>query len=139
MSLLAAGVPRVVILAIRGNDIDSATDHALLVGMRVFIFVKSLVSRGVERVVVTQVVRRQSFRHLSIAEGSRRVLEINNFLSAACATEHIRFWRHKGMWNSPLIMFRGGGVHFNDLRNYKLWRSVRGAVFLALKGINGRG
>ena len=43
------------------------------------------------------------------------------------------------MWNSPLIVFRGDGVHFNDLRNYKLWRSVRGAVFLALKGINGRG
>ena len=66
MSLLAAGV---VILAIGGNDIDFATDHALLVGKRVFEFVKSLVSRGVERVVVTQVVRRQSVRHLSIAEG----------------------------------------------------------------------
>ena len=52
-----------VIFAIGGNDIDSATDHALLVGMRVFEFAKSLVSGGVERVVVTQVVRRQSFRH----------------------------------------------------------------------------
>ena len=110
-----------------------------MVGMRVFEFAKSLVSRGVERVVVIQVVRRQSFRHLSITESSRRVLEINAFLSAVCATEHIRFLRHKGMWNSPLIMFRGDGVHFNDLGNYKLWRCVRGAVFLALNGINGRG
>ena len=138
-SLLAAGIPRVIILAIGGNDIDSVTDHPLLVGMRVFELAKSLVSRGVERVVVTQVVHRQSFRHLSVAEGSRRVVAINEFLAVVCATEHIRFWKHKGMWNSPLLMFRGDGVHFNDLGNYKLWRSVRGAVFLALKGVHGRG
>ena len=74
-----------------------------------FEFVKSLVSRCVERVVVTQVLHRQSFHHLSFAEGSRRVLEINEFLAAVCATEHIRFWKHKGMWNSPLLMFRGDG------------------------------
>ena len=51
-SLLAAGIPRVIILAIGGNDIDSATDHPLLVGMRVFELAKSLVSRGVERVMI---------------------------------------------------------------------------------------
>ena len=107
--------------------------------MRLFEFPKSLVSQGVERVVVTQVLRCQSFRHLSIEEGSRRVLEINEFLAAVCDTEHIRFWKHKGMWNLPLIISRRDGVHFNDLGNYKLWLSVRGAVFLALKGIKGRG
>ena len=123
----------------RLSQAGNESDYALLVGMRVFEFAKSLVSRGVERVVVPQVVRRQSFRHLSVTEGSRRGLEINDFLSAVCATEHISFWRHKGMWNSPVIMFRGNGVHFNDLGNDKLWRSVCGAVFLALKGINGRG
>ena len=45
-SLLAAEVPRVVVLALGGNDINSTTDHALLVGMRLFEFTKSLVSRG---------------------------------------------------------------------------------------------
>ena len=82
-SLLTAEVPRLVVLALGGNDLDSATDHLLLVGMRVFELAKS-VSRGVERVVVAQVLRRHHFHHISIEEGSRRVIEINEFLAAVC-------------------------------------------------------
>ena len=51
-SLLAAGVPRVVVLALRGNDIDSSSDHALLVSMRLFGLAKILVSQEVECVVI---------------------------------------------------------------------------------------
>ena len=37
-------------------------------------------------------------------------------------------------FGSRSVTFSGGdGVHFNDLGNYKLWRSVKGAVFVALK------
>ena len=43
-------------------------------------------TRGVERVVVAQVLRRQRFRHISIEEGSRRVIEINEFLSVTQTT-----------------------------------------------------
>ena len=60
----------------------------------------------------------------------------NEFLAAVCDTECIRFWKHQGMWNSLQIIF--SGAHFNDLGKHKLWRSVRGAVFLALKGVNCR-
>ena len=74
-----------------GSDLDSASDHALLVGMRVFELAKSLVSREVERVVVTQVLRHQHFCHFSFEEGSCNVLDINEFLTAIC-TSHIRFW-----------------------------------------------
>ena len=64
-----------------------------------------------------------SFHHLSIQEGSRRVIETrvietNEFLAAVCDTERIQFWKNKGMWNSLQIIFSGD--HFNDLGNYKL-------------------
>ena len=45
VSLWAAADPQVVVLALGGNDLDSASDHALLVGVRLFELAKSLVSR----------------------------------------------------------------------------------------------
>lgn len=133
--LLELELPRIVIISLGGNDVYSGREHVLKVGMRLFELAQALVAKGVSQVVVCQVVRRQSVRPISLDEGAKRVLEINEFLGAVCDTEHLSFWRHRGFWQSQRNIFRGDGVHFNDLGNYKLWRSVKGAVFVALKGM----
>ena len=83
--------------------------------------------------VVCQIVRRQCVRRYSWEDGTQRVADTNEFLKAVCDTERLSFWYHRGFWQSQRNIFRGDGVHFNDLGNYKLWRSVKGAVFVALK------
>ena len=90
-----------------------------------------------------QVVRPQAWRHITLNEGSQRarararVQEINEFLKSVCLTDRISFWPHKlilGWWQkfvpSQWLSFKR---YLNDRGNYKLWRSVKGAVFLAVK------
>ena len=123
-SLLTAEVPRVVVLALGGNDLDSATDHLLLVGMRVFELAKS-VSRGVER-VVTQVLRRHRFHHISIEEGPRRVLEINEFLAAVYveALTLSKIKQHLPLLRPFYQLIKGGVKRLNNhspnIRTYNL-------------------
>ena len=99
--------------------------------MRLYELAKTLIRHGVERVVVCQVVRRQAWRHITVNEGSQRVQEMNKFLKSVCHTNRISFWAHKGFWASARNIFRRDQINLNDHGNYKLWRSVKGAVFLA--------
>ena len=125
---LASAMPSVVVLSVGGNDLDHAgTPQTLKIGMRL------LVTLGVKRVVVCQIVRRQSWRHISYEEGTARLTEVNEFLRAVCDDRHVSFWRHKGFWNFQRQIFRPDGVHFYDLGNHKLFRSIKGAVFSAGK------
>ena len=94
--------------------------------MRLYVYAQALVTLGVKRVVVGQIVRRQSWRHISYEEGTTRVTEVNEFLTAVCDDPHASFWRHQGFWNVQRQIFRPDGVHFNDLGNHKLFRSVKG-------------
>ena len=60
------------------------------------------------------------------------VTDANEFMQAACGGHTtIRFWKHKGPWSSERAVFRLDGVHFNNLGNYKLLRSTRGAIITA--------
>ena len=131
---LAVEVPSVCVLSVGGNDLDHAgPPQTLLVGMRLYELAKELISMGVNRVVVCQVVRRHRWRHLSYDEGSARVAEINEFLKAVCTDFPISFWAYKGFWNIQREIFRPDGVHFNDLGNHKLFRTIKGAVFTTVK------
>ena len=131
---LASAMPSVVVLSVGGNDLDHAgTPQTLKIGMRLYEYAQALVTLGVKRVVVCQIVRRQSWQHISYEEGTARVTEVNKFLRAVCDDPHVSFWRHKGFWNVQRQIFRPDGVHFNDLGNHKLFRSIKGAVFSAGK------
>ena len=131
--LLDLQMPAIVVLCLGGNDVYGSPESVLTVGMRLYEYAQSLLARGVLHVVVCQIVRRQCVRRYSWEDGTQRVVDINEFLKAVCDTERLSFWYHRGFWQSQRNIFRGDGVHFNDLGNYKLWRSVKGAVFVALK------
>ena len=135
--ILDRELPRVAVLSVGANDIDTpCRAETLKAGMRLYELAKTLIRHGVERVVVCQVVRRQAWRHITVNEGSQRVQEMNEFLKSVCHTNRISFWAHKGFWASSKNIFRRDQIHLNDHGNYKLWRSVKGAVFLAVKGLH---
>ena len=61
--------------------------------------------------------------------------DLNECLKAVCDDEHLSFWQHQGFWNIQKQIFRHDVIHFNDLGNYKLWQSVKGEIFGALKSV----
>ena len=71
VSFKLADPKRLYILSVGGNDLDRAgPPQTLIIGMRLYEFAKELLTMGVRRVVVCQVVRRQSWRHIKNEEGS---------------------------------------------------------------------
>ena len=124
--LLELQMPSIIVLCLGGNDVYGSLEPVLTVGMHLYEYAQSLIARSVSHVVVCQTVRRQ----FSWKEGTQLVLDVNEFMKAVCDTECLSFWSHRQFCQSQRYIFRGDGVHFNDLGNYKLWRSVKGAVFV---------
>ena len=114
------------------TDSDKCGVPPQFVGMEIFTLARDLVSCGVNHVTVCQVLRRNSWRNFSYQEGANRVSGINEFLLAACSEPgKVAFWKHRGLWQEGAELFRHDGVHYNSLGNFKLYKSVRGAIFQA--------
>ena len=125
-------LPHAVIVMVGGNDIDKCDVPPQRVGMEVYTLARDLVRCGVNHVTVCQVLRRNSWRHFSYQEGADRVSCVNEFLLAAYGGPgNVAFWKHSGMWQEGADIFRTDGIHFNSLGNFKLYKSVRGAIYQA--------
>ena len=122
---------------VSGNDIDCRSGSPpQAVGMGVFCFAKTLIATGVKRVVISQVIRRDSWRHLSLEVGNARTACINEFLMAACGgDDNIVFWQHRRQWNSQRPVFHADGIHLSNLDNLRALRSICGAIITAAKHV----
>ena len=118
--------PQLVVLHVGGNNLDtSAGPSPQQVGAQLVEFANELVVVGVSRVIICQLIWRDSWRHFSPEVGSARprVACVNDFVKAACERcEQVSCWKHKGFWNPQSTVFRDDGVHFSDLGNYNLYR-----------------
>ena len=135
--MIAARSPEIVVIHVSGNDIDCRSGSPpQAVGMAVFCFAKTLIATGVKRVVISQVIRRDSWRHFSREVGNARTACINEFLMAACGgDDNIVFWQHRRLWNSQRPVFRADGIHLSNLGNLRFLRSIRGAIITAAKHV----
>ena len=126
--------PQLVVLHVGGNDLDSSAGLSpQQVGAQLVEFANELVVVGVSHVVICQLIRRDSWRHFSPAVGAARVACVNDYVKVACdGCKQVSVWKHKGFWNPQSMLFRDDGVHLNDLGNYKLYRSIRGAILRAV-------
>ena len=94
--LLEAELPAVVVLSVAGNAIDTTASMGSLttleVGMQLYNFAQVLVQRGIQQVVVCQVVRRKSWRHLTQEVVTARVSEIRGLcvMTNTCLSGIIR-------------------------------------------------
>ena len=94
-----------------------------------------LLAIGAQLVGVCPLVRRRKWRNFSYDVESGRVQQINASVAEFCQqTEGLFYWRHKRIWNSTRDMFRNDGVHFSDIGNYRVFRSIRGVGQLSLRG-----
>ena len=131
----------VCVLHLGGNDLDAGSaPDPVLVALDIQRLAVKLLGLGVKQVAVCQVIRRRKWRNFSYEECAARVFQVNDYLEHFCNdTEGIFFWRHKRLWNSIRPVFRRDGVHFSDIGNFRLYRSIRGAVIKAVKQVTDGG
>ena len=124
--------PGLVILHLGGNDVDSISSSSPGVGAQLVDFARELLEFGVGHVMICHLVKRAKWRQFSPEEGATRVAAVNAFIQEECmGNNNISVWKHKGLWNPRSRIFMRDGVHFNDLGNFKLYRSFRGALLWA--------
>ena len=122
--------PDVIFLEIGTNDLSTA--DPLRLAADVFELAQWLVSRGVRRVVISQIFFRviaNGRRDVRVAaDFNERVVAYNaRMREHTLASADIEFWRHRGMWrNWENILI--DGVHFTGEGNRRYFNSVRGAL-----------
>ena len=80
--MIAAQSPEIVVIHVSGNDIDCQSGSPTqAVSMAVFCLAKTLIAIGVKRVIISQVIRHDSWRHFYLGVWSARTACINKFLS----------------------------------------------------------
>ena len=95
-----------------------------------------LLALGVRQVCLCQIERRKKWRHFDFDTGAARVASANAALQSACGGRRgLFYWSHKYLWNSPAKVFRQDGVHLSDIGNFRLFRSIRGAIFRAVSRV----
>ena len=124
--------PDAAVICLGGNSIaGSGPPDLAMVAIDIHRLVARLVQSG-----VLSVVRRLKWRNVSFEVGAARADQLNSYLKAFSEDmPFVFFWRHKRLWSSKMCIFRGDGCHFNDSGNYRLFRSVRGAIMAAARAL----
>ena len=134
--------PHVVFLQLGGYDLlREDCDPEEIARDLVFAAAMLIDCYDVHRVVIGQLLPR--FHHPSspyyIANYRDLVIRVNKelgvLLSAADARREIRYWKHRGFWNSPKDLVDSDGVQFSAHGINKYAKSVRGGVTVHMAGL----
>ena len=134
---ISARRPRFVVVQVAGNDLDntSMSDHtsrATLIDKLVMLCVTWRSRYSIHHVVVCQLLPRSVTRHVPVEAYNLWVVDANRALTNGLSGDPaISYWRHKGLKRSKSSVLLDG-VHFNSHGQYKLYRSIRGAVIRCL-------
>ena len=125
--------PDIVILQLGTNDISARSIRsALTVGSQLEDLTKLLHEQfGVTVVCVCQTIRREN-AHLNV-----RIRTLTDYLRVVLHPLSFAFyWRHRGFWKTTQSFLLHDGVHLNQRGQFKLYRSLRGALIQSLKVFN---
>ena len=135
---ISAHVPDIVITLLGGNDLDGKfPPPPEAVGSHLGRLGDELLAVGVRQVCLCLIERHKKWRHFDFDTGAARVASANAALQSACGGGRcgLFYWSHKYLWNSPAKVSHQDGVHLSDIGNFRLFRSIRGAIFRAVNWI----
>ena len=123
--------PDIVILQLGSNDL--VTFSPLRVGSIIEDFVRLLhTSYGVKLVCVCQTLRRDN-----AAVFNSKVGLLTRYLWVVLEPlPYAIFWGHRGFWKARANFYAPDGIHLNGLAQYKLYKSLRGAVLRSLRHLH---
>ena len=121
--------PDIVIVQLGTNDLSSRPP--LLVGSDLEDFVRLLHdSCGVQFVCVCQTIRRRSAKR----SFNKNVDILTRYLRVVLEPiPYAFYWGHRGFWKARYNFLASDGVHLNSRGQYKLYRSLRGAILQSLR------
>ena len=127
--------PDIVYVHIGGNDLSCLYKSPEDVGEALEDLVADLHDSQVKQIVISQQLFRAGRGLPARMDYNRKVTVYNYFNKItynANASNIVRYWYHKGLWNRRYTMVDREGVHFNSRGNRLFYRSVRGALLQAL-------
>jgi len=121
--------PDIVILELGTNDLSSR--HPLPVGSDIEELVRLLhTTYRVKVICVCQTIRREAATE-AFNEG---VGMLTKYLRVVLEPiPYAFFWGHRGFWNPKSNIYSRDGVHLNNNGQFKLYRSLRGAVLKSIR------
>lgn len=132
--------PQYIILKVGSNDLCSANlQESISVADGIVETAKHLRhSCHTKGVLVCSVTYRGQGRYLPTAHAvetyNEKVHLANKFLKAVIEDEPgLEYWRHKGMSESIASLLSADGVHVNPAGQFKLYKSIRGAILYACR------
>ena len=130
LSVVELFKPDIVILQLGTNDLSHLP--AVNVGSAIEDLTRSLHDLlNVKCVCVCQTIYRTGAPNFN-----KNVILLNRYLKVVLEPiPYAIFWRHKGFWRAKTNFMARDGVHLNDLSQYKLYRSLRGAVLRCLQSL----
>ena len=128
LPIVSSFAPDIVTLQLGSNDL--VTFSPLHVGSIIEDFVRLLhTSYGVKLVCVCQTLRRDNAPVFNSKVGL-----LTRYLRVVLEPlPYAIFWGHKGFWKAQANFYVPDGVHLNGLGQYKLYKSLRGAVLRSLR------
>ena len=132
-------MPDIVLLQIGSNDLADKK-HPERRPETVGSLIEELVcqlhqSLNVCHVVVGEAMPRQKHYH-QFPYFNQNIDILNRYLSVVLEPiPYVTFWRHKCVKDSKLKLYKRDQIHMNELGNFKLYKSFRGALIQALKAL----
>ena len=123
-------MPDIVILQLGTNDLSHLP--AVNVGSAIEDLTRSLYDLlNVKCVCVCQTIYRTGTPTFN-----KNVILLNQYLKVVLEPiPYAMFWSHKGFWRAKTNFMARDGIHLNGLGQYKLYRSLRGAVLRCLQSL----
>ena len=116
--------PDLVILQLGSNDLVHGDPLSIASG------IEDLVTLLHDSFQVTRICVCQSLYRVSGAAYYQRVRDLIKYLKVLLESlPYSAYWKHRGFWNSTVGLYSGDGVHLNAHGHYRLYRSLRGALF----------
>ena len=139
--------PDIVYLEVGTNDLTDMSLRPETIGSLIEDFVTECATLNVGITIVGQTIFRNDPQDEEIypklhPEFNDRVIQLNNYNKVVLDPEVHEwgmYWRHIGLWHSSLPIIKPrDGVHLTGYGNFKLFKSIRGALVHGLRRINQR-
>ena len=128
--MVARFKPDIVILQLGNNDLSHLSP--VNVGSEMEDLTRSLHdSLKVKCVCVCQTIHRTGAPTFN-----KNVILLNRYLKVVLEPiPYAMSWSHKGFWGAKTNFMAHAGIHLNGIGQYKLYRSLRGAVLRCLQSL----
>lgn len=117
--------PEYVLFLVGSNDISNPHNTMSDIATSLYSAARYTLLAGARKVAILQLFPRRN------ASFNDKAAILNAILAQKIQDgnePNVVFWRHRGLHNPEVDIYKPDGVHLNDVGNYRLFRSVRGCV-----------